>query len=114
MIILYFIVAYSISFLFVYSMGPFDIIDKFRNTIIKISPKFGEVFDCMYCFPTWIGIGLSLINQFLLPTIAFTPFFILLGSTAPWYVILILDTFVTSGMVYIIDTILKRISGETE
>lgn len=114
MIILYFIVAYSISFLFVYSMGPFDIVDKFRNTIIKISPKMGEVFDCMYCFPTWVGICLSLINQFLFPSIAFTPFYILIGSIAPWYIILILDTFVTSGTVYIIDSIMKRILGETD
>lgn len=113
-IILYFIVAYSISFLFVYSMGPFDIIDKFRNLIIKISPSIGKVFDCMYCFPTWVGIGLSLINQFLLPNIGLTPFYLLMGGITPWFVILILDMLVTSGTVYIIDCITKRLIGEVD
>ena len=95
-------------------MGPFDIIDKFRNTVEKISPSIGKVFDCMYCFPTWVGLGLSLINQFIFPAVLFTPFYILLGGLVPWYVIAILDMFVTSGAVYIMDSILKRINGEED
>lgn len=110
--ILYFIVAYSVSFLFVYSMGPYDLIEKFRNMIIKLSPAWGKIFDCMYCFPTWVGCGLSLANQFLYPSIAFTPFYTLLGGLCPWYAILILDIFVTNGVVYIIDAIVKRILNE--
>lgn len=109
MICLYFIVAFSISFLFVYSNGPFHIIDKVRHFFAWISPTFDELFDCMYCFPTWVGIGLSLLNQFAFPYIAFTPFVILLGGMAPWWLIMLLDMFVTSGVVYIIDTIIKRL-----
>lgn len=109
---LYFIVAYSVSFLFVYAMGPFNIIDKFRNIIIKISPKIGLVFDCMYCFPTWVGACLSLFNQFLFPYITFTPFFLLFGGMIPWYLIVLLDMFATSGVVYMIDCVIKRINGE--
>ena len=102
----YFIIAYSLSFLFVYSTGPFDIIERFRGFIFKLSPSIAKVFDCMYCFPTWVGLGLSLLNQFVITTIAFTPFCILF-STAPWYVILFLDVFVTNGIVYIIDCVTK-------
>lgn len=113
MMILYFIVAYSISFMFVYSMGPFHILDKIRIGFDKISPTFlGDLFDCMYCFPCWVGAALSLANQFWFPYITFTPFYILLGGLCPWWAIMILDIFVTSGVVYLIDCIQKRISGE--
>lgn len=108
-IVLYFIVAYSISFLFVYSMGPFDIVDKVRTWLSEKSSFFAKLLDCMYCFPTWVGIGLSLINQFLLPQIPFTPFYMLFAGIAPWYIILILDMFVTSGTVYIMDTIINKL-----
>lgn len=113
-IILYFIVAYSISFLFVYSMGPFDMVDKLRNYLGKKSTFFEKLFDCMYCFPTWVGLGLSAINQFLLSFVPFTPFYILFAGIAPWYIILLLDMFATNGVVYILDTIVKRISIEEE
>lgn len=108
-IILYFIVAYSISFMFVQSMGPFHIFDKLRNWLGNKSETLKELFDCMYCFPTWVGLGLSIINQFLLPWIPFTPFYILFGAICPWYVILLLNMFVTSGVVYIMDTIIVRL-----
>lgn len=111
-IILYFVVAFSISFMFVYSTGPFHIFDHIRNIAFKISPNLGELFDCMYCFPSWVGIVLSILNQFAFPQIGFTPFYILLGATCPWYVVLVLNWFVTSGVVYIIDSIIKRILGE--
>lgn len=109
---LYFIVAYSISFLFVYAEGPFDIIDKLRNVVDKIAPSIGKVFDCMYCFPTWVGLCLSGANQLFLHNVPLTPFFVLLGTTCPWYVIVILDVFVTNGMVYITDCIIKRIIND--
>ena len=75
-IILYFIVAYSISFMFVQSMGPFHIFDKLRNWLGDKSETLKELFDCMYCFPSWVGLGLSAINQFILPQIPFTPSYI--------------------------------------
>ena len=114
LIILYFIVTFSISFMFVYSNCPFYIFEHIRNIAEKISPNLGQLFDCMYCFPSWVGIILSVINQFAFPSVAFTPFYILLGSTCPWFIVLILNWFVTSGGVYIIDSILKRILGEVD
>lgn len=114
LIVLYFIITYSLSFLFVYSMGPFNIIDKIRTWLGNKSSFFAELFDCMYCFPTWIGLGLSLINQFLLPQIPFTPFYLLFSKIAPWYVILFLNVFVTNGMVYIMDTVIKKLLVEDE
>lgn len=111
-IILYFIVTYSISFMFVYATGPFRIFERMRENAEKFSPLIGELFSCMYCFPTWVGIGLSLLNQFVFPQIGFTPFYILFGSVCPWYIILIFNWFVTSGGVYIIECIIKRLLGE--
>lgn len=111
-IFLYFIVTFSISFMFVYSTGPFHIFEKIRRGAERISPNLGELFDCMYCFPSWVGIVLSILNQFAFTSIAFTPFCILFGITAPWYIVLAFNWFVTSGGVYIIDCIIKRILGE--
>ena len=109
---LYFIVTFSISFMFVYSNGPFHIFEKIREIAERISPTLGELFDCMYCFPSWVGITLSLLNQFVFTSLVFTPFCILFGFTYPWYITLIFNWFVTSGGVYIIDCIIKRILGE--
>lgn len=109
---LYFIVAYSISFMFVYSTGPFHIFENIRTIANKISPNLGELFSCMYCFPSWVGIVLSVLNQFAFPMVAFTPFYILFGATCPWFIILIFNWFVTSGGVYIMECIIKRLLGE--
>lgn len=112
MIILYFFVAYSISFMFVYSTGPFRVFERIRDIAFKLSPNLGELFDCMYCFPSWVGIVLSLLNQFVFTSIAFTPFCILLGAACPWYIIFVLNWFVTSGVVYLTDCIVKRLLNE--
>ena len=111
-IVLYFIVTYSISFMFVYSNGPFHIFDKIRDFAYKLAHTLGELFDCMYCFPSWVGIVLSILNQFVFTTVAFTPFCILFPPTCPWYIVLVFNWFVTSGGVYLIDCIVKRILGE--
>ncbi len=113
-LILYFIVAYSISFMFVYSMGPLDIFDRIRQIANNISPYFGALFECMYCFPCWVGIALSILNIFAFPTIFFTPFYTMLHSSIHWIFIVILDMFVTSGGVYIMDSIIKRLLGEID
>ena len=112
MLILYFLVAYGISFAFVESMGPFDIFQKLREYMAEKHTTFEYLFDCMFCFPTWVGFILSLINVLFFPYIPFTPFNIAL-PTAPIIVIIVLDMFATASGVYLIATfqeMLERIN----
>ena len=101
----YFLLAYGISFAFVQSMGPFNIFQHIRDWMQKIHPTLGDLFDCMFCFPTWVGLVLSLINVFLLPTIPFTPFMVVFDM--PILYTLIGDMFVTASGVYIINTLVE-------
>jgi len=108
------IVSYAISNHFVYAHGPAHIYDKIRDIANKIHSNLGELFSCMICFPTWVGFILSVCNSFFYPMLALTPFMLLLGAVAPWWVIMILDGFFASGIVWLIHTAqeaLERING---
>ena len=98
----YCIVAYGISNIVVFSSGPFKIFEKIRYWSDYLDEHFGQLFSCMMCFPTNLGIVLSILNWFLIP-IAFTPFNILLGTVpALWWLAAILDGAFTSGIVWLI------------
>ena len=98
------IVSYAISNHFVYAHGPVHIYDKIRELANKIHSNLGELFSCMICFPTWVGFILSAANSLLVPTLKLTPLMLLLGGVAPWWVIMILDGFFASGIVWLIHT----------
>lgn len=68
----------------------------------NIGEQFGELFTCMMCFSTWVGLALSLINNLLLPSVAFTPFNIILGTIAPFWFIMILDMGFSSAVVWLL------------
>lgn len=105
MFIIYILCAYGISNMFVYSSGPFNMFNHLRNTMDKYGPSnFGELFHCMICFPTWVGIVLSAFDIFLLPNHLFTPFNLLMHDDSLWYYIIPLDMFITSGTVWLINT----------
>lgn len=105
MFIIYILCAYGISNMFVYSSGPFNMFNHLRNTMDKYGPSnFGELFHCMICFPTWVGIVLSAFDIFLLPNHLFTPFNLLIHNDSLWYYIIPLDMFITSGTVWLINT----------
>ena len=99
------IVAYAISNHFVYAHGPMHVYDKIRDFANKIHSNFGELFGCMICFPTWVGFILSASNSLFLPTLKLTPLMIFLGDNAPWWIIMILDGFFASGIVWLIHTL---------
>lgn len=101
-IFLYCIVCYGISNMFVFGSGPFKIFEHIRNITSSISEHFGLLFQCMMCFPANLGIILSLVDWFLIPQIAFTPFNIFLTGTGLWWLALLLDCGFTSGIVWII------------
>jgi hypothetical protein len=113
-IFIFSIVAYAISNHFVYAHGPMHIYDWIRDTAAKIHPNLGELFQCMICFPTWVGFMLSAANSFFLPYISLTPGMIMLGTLAPWWIIMIIDGFFASGIVWLIHTLqeaLERSNG---
>lgn len=98
----YIILAYGLSNIVVYSNGPFHVFEHWRNLAHMIGDQFGELFTCMLCFSTWVGLILSLVNSLFLPSIAFTPFNIILGAAAPFWLIMILDMGFTSGIVWLL------------
>ena len=98
------VVAYAISNHFVYAHGPMHIYDHIRCLAEKIHPNLGELFQCMICFPTWVGFILSVLNSLFLPLINLTPGMLLMGMYAPWWVIMVFDGFFASGIVWLIHT----------
>ena len=56
----------------------------------------------MLCLSTWIGLALSLLNIILLPTLPFTPFNIILGSSELYWLIVVLDMGFTSACVWLL------------
>lgn len=115
-IFLYIIMAYGFSNMMVYGSGPFRMFEYIRNTSSNISEHFGSMFSCMMCFPANVGWVISLIDWFLLPSIAITPFNIFLLGTNLWWVALIADCCFTSGAVWIIhnvESFFESIAGGT-
>jgi len=101
-IFLYCITCYGLSNLFVFGDGWFHIFSHIRNIASRISEHFGKLFQCMMCFSSNAGIFLSLIDWFLIPQIAFTPFNILLAGTGLWWLALLFDCCFTGGILWII------------
>lgn len=98
----YILFAYGLSNMVVYARGPFGIFEWWRGFMHNIDEHLGEMFTCMICFPTWVGI-LSSVVDLLFKSFAFTPFNVILGGFAPWWLIIILDACFTSGTVWLLD-----------
>jgi hypothetical protein len=112
-LLVYIICAYNVSFWLVYSEGPFEIFDKFRNFVAKVSPQLRKALDCMNCTPTYIGLLASSINLIFFPTLPMTPFGILLYNKMWWGIIIVLDTIFTSGAVYLLHTLQEFLESFT-
>lgn len=97
----YIIFAYGSANMVCYAEGPWGVFEKWRNFAHNISEGFGTLFTCMMCFSTWIGILFSTIDL-LFKSFAFTPFNLLIGTVAPWWLIIILDAGFTSGIVWLL------------
>lgn len=107
----YVFVAFAITEQFVFFNGPFGIYDKIRSIADDISPSLTELFSCMACLSTWIGIILSFINYMFIP-IPITPFNIILNTTDMWWLILPLDAAFTCGttwLLYRLEEMMDRI-----
>jgi hypothetical protein len=105
-IFIFTLAVYGISTALVYFNGPFDIISKFRDFVTKNTGKFGEVFSCMFCLPTNIGILLSIIA--LISGVYFTPCTNIFGGTCLWWLSVIMDGFYCGGTTYFLNTLQEK------
>lgn len=88
---------YGFTSLVVYFRGPFGIFEIIRNTAAKISDGLGELFNCPVCSGTWLSFLISSLNLIFIPSLAFTPFNLILGGTGLWWLIILLDGIIGSG-----------------
>ena len=113
-LIVYILAAYGLTEILVFFNGPFDIVEKFRKFAHWLHPKFGELFTCVACTSTWIGLILSALNYFLID-ITVTPFNIILEETKLWWVIIFMDGMFTCGIVWLLyqlEEMLERIGNK--
>ncbi len=103
-VFVYLLFAYGLSNLLVFGMGPYDVLDWIRTTAKKIFGKLGNMLDCMMCTSANIGWVASLLNYFFI-SVPLTPMIILYGTLLPWYVVIFGDLCITSGAVWLINSI---------
>jgi Na+-driven multidrug efflux pump len=60
--------------------------------------QLGELISCEACTSTWVSFFVSALNLLFIPSIAFTPFNLLLGDTGLWWLIILLDGLFGSGV----------------
>lgn len=109
-LIIFILMSYGISNILVHSSGPFRIFEYYRDYMHTLPSNLGEGSECMICTPTQVGIILSLVNNLIYTSIAFTPM-MLLGSDC-WYMNLILDGGIASGSVWVLHTIQEHFEVE--
>lgn len=97
--------SYGLTNIVVFGRGPFGICEVIRKIAASISDGLGKLFTCPMCFSTWVGAGTSLIDLLFIKSVAFTPFnMIFCGLSGFWIglLIVLLDSFLTSGLVWIL------------
>lgn len=112
-LIVYSIMVYGISNMLVYFNGPFNIVADFRDWAISKHETFSELFSCMFCLPTNVGIILSILSLCIGFT-PFTPFTILYyPNYSIWPLIIAFDGMFTGGVVYLIHTLQEFFEKKT-
>jgi hypothetical protein len=111
----YIFVAYGACNVIAFGSGPFKIFEKLRDWSSGISEHFGKVFTCMMCLPANFGWIFSVVNWFLIPTIALTPFNIIMGGcTGLWWLAALCDGAFTTAVVYLLYILDEFIEKKTE
>ena len=113
-ILVYSIFLYGISWMFVFADGPFYIFSRIRGLAESISEHFGKLFSCMVCFPSNLSWVMSLIDWFLIPQVAFTPFNIILAGTGLWWVAALMDIGFGAGIVWTIHNVVEFFENMAE
>lgn len=104
-IFIYILSVYGFTNMLVYLNGPFGIFEYIRKISNSISEGLGELFSCMACCSTWVGIAFNILNVFILSSFAFTPGCILFGCETFSLMSLFVDMTFTSGIIWIIHNI---------
>ena len=110
-VLMYVLAVYGLSNIIVFGEGPFYILEKWRELMYNIHPNIGKLFSCMMCLPANIGWVASLVDWFLISSIAFTPFNIIFAGSGLWWLAMILDMGFTSGicwLLYVIDDYFEK------
>jgi len=113
-IFIYSVFLYGISWMFVFADGPFYIFTGIRNIANSISEHFGKLFSCMVCFPSNLSWVMSLIDWFLIPQVAFTPFNILFAGTGLWWVAMLMDIGFGAGIVWAIHNVVELFEAASD
>lgn len=100
--IIFCFVCYSFVNMLLYFDGPFKMFYYIRTFATSISVNFGELFQCPACASTWVSFFISALNLICIPTIAFTPFNMILGGTDLWWLIVLLDGLCGSGTTWLL------------
>jgi len=100
--LLFGLICYSGTQLIVYMRGPFAIFEKFRSFMGNLHDELGELLGCEYCTSTWFSVFISALNLLVIPSIAFTPFNLILGGKCLWWLIIIMDGLLGSGMTWML------------
>lgn len=110
---IYGFMLYGLVLMFVSFPGPFNILGKFRDIMHWLHPQLGKLIDCPFCFSTWVGGFISLVNYLWVP-FKFTPFNILFDNTELWYLIIPFDTFFGCGVVWILHVLDDYLESNTK
>lgn len=110
-------ICYSGTQFIVYLNGPFHIFEKFRKLMQNTHEQLGELISCEACTSTWVSFFVSALNLIFIPSIAFTPFNLILCGQGLWWLIILLDGLFGSGvswMLFRIEDALTAIKEQNE
>lgn len=100
--LLFSFMCYSGTQFIVYLNGPFHIFEKFRNLMQKTHNQLAELVSCEACTSTWVSFFLSALNLIIIPSVAFTPFNLILAGHGLWWLIILLDGLFGSGISWLL------------
>lgn len=104
-IFIYAIAVYGLTNMVVNSNGPLYLFKFIRQITKSISPMLGELFSCMMCLSTWVGLAFSLIDFYLVKDFAFTPFQMRYPTSEDILTLVLMDMFFASGITWLIHNV---------
>ena len=100
--LLFSFICYSGTQFLVYLNGPFHVFEKFRKLMQNTSDQLGELISCEACTSTWVSFFISALNVIIIPSVPFTPFNLILAGTGLWWLAVLLDGLLGSGVVWML------------
>lgn len=104
-LIIFFLLVYGICNIIVYANGPFHIFIKMHAYLKEHEHNMlEEMFSCMICLPTWVGMFLSAVNLIFFPYTPFTPMNMVLHTENLWPIVIFFDGLIASAGNWLIHT----------